>query len=535
MKRSVQVELIPQGKVLTVAPGTSLQDLLFAHGVEFPCGGRGRCKGCRVKVLRGLIPPTQDDLDRLAPAELEAGWRLACRAQADTDLQLELAQWELPILADQTTFPFTPQPGLGIAIDLGTTTIVAQLLDLATSHVLAVRTALNLQARHGADIMSRIEFACREPGTLTRIIREQLGEMLAAMIYTADGLTDHVTQVVMVGNTVMHHLFCGLDLQPLAHSPFETDRLELEIIPASAIGWELPGDPLVRFLPNLGGFVGSDILAGILATRLHEAIELTAMMDLGTNGEIVLGNRDRILCASTAAGPAFEGARIASGMRAATGAIDSVSILDAGFDCHVIGQGEARGLCGSGLVDAVAAGLELGLIQSSGRLTQPPAIALTPSVQLTQSDVRELQLAKGAIAAGLELLVRKWGVPAYAVSKVYLAGAFGNYINRQSARRIGLLRTPVDRVCPAGNTALLGAKLALFSLHQGDGTYPDLRRKIEHVPLSEDPAFQDVFAEELRFPETTIARPTASPTLSRDSTADTGPAPGDLAPSNPAP
>lgn len=517
MKRSVQVELIPQGKVLTVAPGTPLQDLLFAQGIEFPCGGRGRCKGCRVKVLRGLMPPTPDDLHRLAPAELEAGWRLACRAQADTDLQLELAQWEVPILADQTAFPFTPQPGLGIAIDLGTTTIVAQLLDLATSHVLAVRSALNLQAQHGADIMSRIEFACREPGTLTRIIREQLGEMLAGMIYTVDDLTDHVTQVVIVGNTVMHHLFCGLDLQPLAHSPFETPHLELEVIPASAIGWELPADPLVRFLPNLGGFVGSDILAGILATRLHEAVELTALMDLGTNGEIVLGNRDRILCASTAAGPAFEGARIASGMRAATGAIDSVSIREDGIACHVIGQGEARGLCGSGLVDAVAAGLELGLIQSSGRLTQPPAIALTPSVQLTQSDIRELQLAKGAIAAGLQLLVRHWGVPAYAVSRVYLAGAFGNYINRQSARRIGLLRIPVDRVEPAGNTALLGAKLALFSLHQGDGSYPDLRRKIEHVPLSEDPAFQDVFTGELRFPETTIPRSTASAALAPDS------------------
>jgi uncharacterized 2Fe-2S/4Fe-4S cluster protein (DUF4445 family) len=513
VKRSVQVELLPQGKVLNVDPGTPLQDLLFAQGVEFPCGGRGRCKGCRIKVLHGLFPPSPDDLDRLTLAELDAGWRLACRAQADTDLQLELAQWEIPILADDTAFPFTPQPGLGVAVDLGTTTIVAQLLDLSTSHVLAVRTALNLQAQHGADIMSRIEFAGREPEMLTRLIREQLGEMIAEMVYTIDGLTDHLAHVVIAGNAVMHHSFCGLDLEPLAHSPFETKRLDLEILPASALGWELPGDPYVRFLPNLGGFVGSDILAGILATRLHEATDLTAMMDLGTNGEIVLGNRDRILCASTAAGPAFEGARIACGMRAATGAIDSVSTLNGQFACHVIGHGEARGLCGSGLVDAIAASLDLGLIQSNGRLTQPPSIPLTPSVNLTQPDVRELQLAKGAIAAGLQLLLQRWGAPRIAISRVYLAGAFGNYINRLSAQRIGLLRLPIDRVHPAGNTALLGAKLALFDLHQGDGSYPDLRNKIEHVPLSEDPAFLDVFTSELHFPEPTSPRPATPPSL----------------------
>ncbi len=512
VKRPVQIEILPQGKILSIDPGTPLHHLLFDHGVEFPCGGRGRCKGCRVKVLHGSLPPTQDDLDRLSPAELEAGWRLACRAHAHSDLQLELAQWEIPILADQSDFPFTPQPGLGVAVDLGTTTVVAQLLDLATGHVLAVRTGLNPQAVHGTDIMSRIDFARNHPAILTGIVREQIGEMIAEMVYSVEDLTAHLAHVVLAGNTVMHHLFCGLDIEPLASSPFETDHLDLERLPADRLGWELPGNPLVRFLPNLGGFVGSDILAGILATRLHEATELTALMDLGTNGEIVLGNRDRILCASTAAGPAFEGARISCGMRAATGAIAAVS-ADAGqLVCQVLGDGEARGICGSGLVDAVATSLDLGLICSSGRLTQPPTITLTSSLSLTQSDIRELQLAKGAIAAGIQMLARKWGAPGYAVSKVYLSGAFGNYINRQSARRIGLLQLPVDRVQPAGNTALLGAKIALFGLHEHDGSFPDLRRRIEHVPLGEDPEFQDVFTSELSFPETTTAPLTCQPT-----------------------
>jgi uncharacterized 2Fe-2S/4Fe-4S cluster protein (DUF4445 family) len=309
----------------------------------------------------------------------------------------------------------------------------------------------------------------------------------------------------------MHHLFSGLDVAPLAHSPFETPHLDLQTIAADALGWELPGNPLILFLPNLGGFVGSDILAGILATRLHESLELTALVDLGTNGEIVLGNHQRLLCASTAAGPAFEGARISCGMRAATGAIAGVTTQDGQLVCHVLGQTEPRGLCGSGLVDAVATALDLGLIDASGRLTRPPVIPLAPNVQLTQPDVRELQLAKGAIAAGLRLLLQKWGAPPYALSRVYLAGAFGNYMNRDSARRIGLLQLPVDRVHPAGNTALLGAKLALFSLHQHDATYSNLRRQIQHIPLSEDPAFPEVFADEMSFPSAQLPRTSPRP------------------------
>jgi uncharacterized 2Fe-2S/4Fe-4S cluster protein (DUF4445 family) len=513
VKRPVQIELIPQGKVLTVDTGTTLLDVLFPHGVEFPCGGHGRCKGCKVRVRQGALPPSDADVARLSLAELEAGWRLACCARPETDVQLELAQWEVPILADETAFPFTPQPGLGVAVDLGTTTIVAQLLDLGTSHVLAVRSALNPQARHGADVMSRIEFACREPDTLTQIIRDHIGELIAEMVCSVEELTDHLTQVVITGNTVMHHLFCGFDVAPLAHSPFVTTRLDLEILPANAFGWELPGNPLVRFLPNLGGFVGSDTLAGILATRLHQSLDLTALLDLGTNGEIVLGNRERILCASTAAGPAFEGARISCGMRAATGAIDAVSPENHGFTCHVIGSDLARGICGSGLVDAVAAGLDLRLIHPTGRLAHPPALDLTPNVQLTQSDIRELQLAKGAIAAGFQLLIRKFGVTPYAVSRVYLAGAFGNYVNRASARRIGLLPVPAERASPAGNTSLLGAKIALFDLQNGDGAYTELRQRIEHIPLSEDPDFMERFTAELGFPETSSPRSSPIPDI----------------------
>ena len=209
------------------------------------------------------------------------------------------------------------------------------------------------------------------------------------------------------------------------------------------MGWNLPEKTVVEFLPCIGGFVGSDILAGIVATGLHESRELVALMDLGTNGEVVVGNHERLLCASTAAGPAFEGARISMGMRAATGAISEVRAQNGTVACRVIGGGAPRGLCGSGLVDAVAAGLELGWIRPDGRMTSDRGMPLAGTVTLSAADVRELQLAKGAIATGLRMLAARFGASLDDIHQLHLAGAFGNYINRASAQRIGLLRVPL--------------------------------------------------------------------------------------------
>jgi uncharacterized 2Fe-2S/4Fe-4S cluster protein (DUF4445 family) len=503
MSDFVHLELLPLGKVLRVKRGTPLPDVLFAHGVEFPCGGRGRCKGCKIKVLAGALPVCEEERQRLTGAELAEGWRLACCGRADSDLKIELAQWEAAILTDDSAFAFTPREGWGVAIDLGTTTIVAQLLDLQTGHVLAVRAALNAQAKHGADIMSRVEFAVAGRGqrTLQNLVRKQVGRLTKELLAAAGGAAGEVKSVVLVGNTVMHHLFCGLSLEPLAHYPFEPVSPGLQVFDAAKLGWNWPGNPAVRFLPCLGSFVGSDILAGLLATKLHESERLAALIDLGTNGEIVVGNRERMLCASTAAGPAFEGARISMGMRAATGAISEVRVRNGGLECHVLGNVAPRGICGSGLVDAVAAGLELGWISSKGRLANGDSLALAGPVSLNQWDVRELQLAKGAIAAGLRILLEQWGATRDDLGQVFLAGAFGNYINHASAWRIGLLDLAPDNVRAAGNTALLGAKLALFSPPEQDGAYPRILGKVKHVSLNEDARFQETFVEEMVFPE----------------------------------
>jgi uncharacterized 2Fe-2S/4Fe-4S cluster protein (DUF4445 family) len=450
----------------------TLSDYLFEEGVEFPCGGTTQCGGCKVHVVSGEVPVTADMRAVLTAAELAAGWRLACQAQAWGPVELEIAQWSASILTDESKVPFEPGEGVGAVVDIGTTTVVAQRVDLATGEVLAVVPELNEQARQGSDLMSRIEYDRRNPGALGRLIHGQIGRILAGF--------GPLREVLMVGNTVMHHLFCGLSVEPLAAVPFRSPNLETH------------ETELGVFLPCVGGFVGSDLLVGLVATGMNEAPERGALLDLGTNGEIAVGNREAIVCASTAAGPAFEGGRISRGMRAGHGAIDRVEVRKGALRCHVLGGGVAHGLCGSGLVDAVAGALDLGLVQASGRVRSP--IELADGVAVTQADVRELQLAKGAIAGGLRLLLGE-----ERPAQVYLAGAFGNYIRAESARRIGLLPGWAASPVAAGNTALRGARMLLLAPSRRSAVLQELLGRTRHVELASDPQFQEAYVEAMGF------------------------------------
>jgi uncharacterized 2Fe-2S/4Fe-4S cluster protein (DUF4445 family) len=365
------------------------------------------------------------------------------------------------------------------------------MLDLASGEILAVCTGLNPQCSHGADVMSRVLFALSNPG-LTPLIRTAIGGMVAQL---AGNRSAEVNEIVLVGNTVMHHLFAGIDVEPLSHAPFVPGDAHEQVFLPEQLRWNLQHACRIRFLPCLGGFVGSDVLAGIVAANLAAGDRLRVLIDLGTNGEIVLGNRERMLCASTAAGPAFEAASIRMGMRAASGAIAHVFLRDQALECHVIGDTAPRGICGSGVVDAVAAGLELGAIMPSGQLADgAKEFPVSGPVTLAQNDIRELQLAKAAIACGLRLLLRRWGATHDDIEAVHLAGAFGNYVRMESAVRVGLLETAPCKIIAAGNTALRGAKIMLLSA--GIPPLPP----IEHVPLAFEPGFQDTFIDCLKFP-----------------------------------
>jgi uncharacterized 2Fe-2S/4Fe-4S cluster protein (DUF4445 family) len=502
MPDHVRIKLLPLDHEFTVLKGTSLQDVLFPYGVEFPCGGNGICEGCKIKVLAGHLPLTPEQELMLSKKEIQEGWRLACRCRADADLTLELAQWEAKVLTDDSNFEFTASEGLGVAIDLGTTTIAAQLLDLRSGNVLGVATGLNEQGRHGNDIMTRVFYSVEEKGQpeLERIIRSQLGTMIVNLIKESGADGSRVRVVAIVGNTVMHHLFCGRDVGPLSQYPFQPPDIGLVEFASTDLGWTAVPHAKIRFLPCMGSFVGSDILAGIIATSLHKSEGLVALIDLGTNGEIVVGNREKLLFCSTAAGPAFEGSCISMGMRATTGAIAQVTRTNGSFKCRILGNVEPKGICGSGLVDAVAVGLQAGLVRDDGNIMdESGTLEICAPVRLTQADIRELQVAKAAIAAGFRILTKQFGATVEGIGKVYLAGAFGNYIDRANSHRIGLLPIPPEKVQPVGNSALLGAKLSLFQV--SNQVFAEIGSVAKHVELNLDEEFQDIFVGEMGFPD----------------------------------
>jgi len=492
---TVQIRLHPLGKVLTARKGSPLKDVLHETGVEFPCGGKGTCGKCAVRILGGVVETDSHHKQQLEKLGLGTGWRLACLSRCDEDLVVEVEQFETIIKADETPFDFSPGKGLAVAVDLGTTTLVAQLVDLENGHILAVETALNPQNKFGSDLITRLE-ACLRDGSdeMTRIIRARIEEMISKMMMHQ---TEALERIAIVGNTVMHHFFCGHDIQSLSYYPFESPNLAMANFSSEELGWSQVRCKDVSFYPSIGSFVGSDILAGILATGMHLKDGYSVLIDLGTNGEIVVGNSTRLLCSSTAAGPAFEGARISSGMQATTGAISSIDRVGESWKSVVIGNTDPIGICGSGLIDAIRVFLDTGLIGEFGEIhSGKTSITLDKAVALTQKDIQEFQLAKAAIAAGIEILMRKLGIRSGQVKEIYIAGGFGSYINLENVIRVGMLDFPEDRMHKLGNSALLGGKMFLFE----DYRFPETILKItQHVRLESEPGFQDIFVNNLTF------------------------------------
>lgn len=488
--------MVPLERTFSVREGTPLIDILHEYGVEFPCGGRGSCGKCKVKILQGVIQIDREHRRKLKELELGNDWRLSCLSHCHSDLVLEVGQYETLIRADDTPFEFVPGKGLGIAFDLGTTTLVGQLLDLENGRILAVEKGLNSQGKLGSDLVTRLEASLKDGGReATSLIRDQVARMVERLM---EGRGRTFDQMVLVGNTVMHHFFSGLDITPLSFFPFESPHLGMIRTNSRELGWSTVCED-IRFYPPLGSFVGSDILAGIMATGMHLRDEYTVLVDLGTNGEIVLGNRDGLLCASTAAGPAFEGSCISCGMLATTGAIASVVPEGDGWRCRVIGEGKPAGICGSGLIDAVAVLLKQGRIGTFGEiLSGEKEVVLAEPVKITQKDLQEFLLAKSALATGIDILLDKLSIKRDHVDQLYIAGGFGSYLNLEHVSTTGIFEFPEDRMVPLGNTALMGAKMFLF---EDPGSVEKVRNCTTHVRLEAEPGFQDLFIGKMILPE----------------------------------
>ncbi len=493
MHEKLTIKLQPLNKTIRVNTGTPLKDVLHEFGVEFPCGGKGTCGSCKVKLLEGNLNIDQIQKQKLEKLKLAENWRLACFCKVDSDITLEISQFENIILADNSTFEFKPQSGFGIAVDLGTTTVVVQLVNLENSHILDSVSDVNPQARFGSDLISRIQ-SCIDGNfdELKQIIRTKIGEMISTVLQKHPV---EISKVAIVGNTVMHHIFSGLAVNSLSFYPFHSPNLGIQIFSPYQLLWQLPETVNIQFYPSIGSFVGSDILAGIAATKMAENENYSVLIDLGTNGEIVVGNKDKIICASTAAGPAFEGAKISQGMRAVTGAISSVALENGEFKTHVIGNVPAKGICGSGLVDVMSVLIEQEQIGMFGEINSgAEKLKLSSKIYITQQDIREFQLAKAAIAAGIQILLNQLKISYEDVEQVFIAGGFGNFLNIQNVIRTGLIECEEDKILKLGNTALIGAKMFLF---EDEEIIQNILSKTTHINLEADPNFQDIYIDKM--------------------------------------
>ena len=417
----------------------------------------------------------------------------------------------------------------GMAFDIGTTSIVGFLVDLSTGEQLAAVGSINPQAVYGGDLMSRIAFAQFNAEALKKLqtrVLAAINGFVKEACEKANVAPAHVYKVVIVGNTCMHHIFLGIDPTHVGLAPYAPSVRSPIVVTAREMLVRVNPNAAICFLPIVAGFVGADTMAVVLATRIYDSPHVRVAVDIGTNGEVVMGSRRKLMACSAPAGPALEGAQIKHGMRGALGAIEKVEIGD-DVVCGVIGGVPPIGICGSGLIDAVAKMLDGKIIEPSGLLRLEEREMLPPALRdrlverdgerqfvlawalesgngqditISQQDIRQLQLAKGAIYSGILMLKKVMGVQDGQIKELMLAGGFGNYINIESAVRIHLLpELPVERIRYVGNAAALGAEMALLSETERNRAVA-LARSIEHVSLAARPDFQDIFIEAICFP-----------------------------------
>ena len=524
MPQTYKLTFRPENTAIEVPGNITLMEALKKAGIflDAPCGGRGTCGKCLVKISENGL-----DWTEVKACQTKVKASLLVDTRNSPKNHRILTSSSIRQVAFHPSFSRVPDKGpyYMAAFDIGTTTIAAYLLDGETGREICTASSLNPQAAYGADVISRANYVL-EHGykELTDCIHGAADKLIGQLAQAAGIQREAICLLCFVGNTCMHHIFFRFPMESLVRAPYEPSQKGLIREKASDFDIHIHPEGELIFLPVIAGFVGADTMGCILSLRPDLQEEISLMLDIGTNGELVLGNKDRLVCCSTAAGPAFEGAKIHCGMRGAQGAIDHMGYDPSGFHFTVIGQEAPKGICGSGLIDTVACLRRAGLIDESGRLlNKEEAAALDPAfpshiterqhmpaflydpafpeVFLTQKDVREVQLAKGAIAAGILLLEKHLGVTHEDIRKVYIAGAFGNYMDPKSACDIGLLPYSLrDRVVPVGNAAGEGAKIALLNKGELDKT-AELMDQVDFLELAALPEFQDCFIDELEFPE----------------------------------
>lgn len=551
--------ILPFKKHVTLHTDESVLKALRRSGfeIEGPCNGQGICGKCRIRVEHPEMVPETPHRRISESDSREKGIRLACRLIPQTDITLHLPDdfsVDARILEGEQLDGVALKPAAvvspngpfkmqyagedkraeltrwrpeyspkGLAIDIGTTTLVITLFCLQTGNQLSTASSLNPQTRFGHDVVSRIQMGSTQQGLveLAGVLRKELNKLIAEICKNANAAPEEILDVVIGGNTTMLELAAAINPEPLGHLPFTVDIKGGGTQAVNRFGLDMNPAGKIYIPPIVHAFVGSDITAGVLACDCLEMKKPSLFVDIGTNGEMGLNSGDRFIVASTAAGPAFEGMGVSCGIRAVPGAIESAYYNGETIDFKTIDGRPARGICGSGIIDTVAALLRAGVIDSSGRMKKPaqadeieplvaeglqlidgnPVFQIAENVYFTQADIRQIQLAKGAIRTGIDMLLAEAGVAPEDLDEVILAGAFGYHLRPESLATLGLIPEQLSRkIRFAGNTSKTGC--AMLLLNTSLRTY--LEKKVlnmEHLPLAEKTSFQDMFIENLNFPE----------------------------------
>lgn len=587
---------------INAAQGQNLLKLLREANVDIssPCNGNGTCGKCRVRIISGTLPnPSQNEIKVLGAKAIEAGYRLSCSYEIQSDVEILLENeskqaqivtegkrrsltldpvitkgnisLEKPSLSNQTSdfervmdssstlevntlnlqlirnIPEiirqkdynvsliksgtrllgveagdTTKSLYGVAVDIGTTTIAAYLIDLTTGERVCVNSGLNPQKKFGADVISRIKHTIDSETGLTELhnlIIDEINNCIGAMCKEANVPKSNIYAITLVGNTTMTHLLLKVPAKNIAAAPFIPAVTSMVSINAKELGIDINPYGLAYVLPAVSGYIGADTVAAVLSTGMYEQEDISLLIDIGTNGEIVLGNKDALYACSSAAGPAFEGANIRNGIGSVKGAINSIS-LKSGISYTTIGGADPIGICGTGIVDGIAQLLEIGIVDETGRLDdewEPStpeqsslaqnitevdnmnAFVISGDIAITQKDIRELQNAKGAIAAGINVLVKQSGISFENIKNVYLAGGFGTYINVDSALKIGLIPSQLrGKIQSVGNAAGQGAIESLLSLKCLLDA-EKISKKIKYIELSSSKDFNDYYMNCMMF------------------------------------
>ncbi len=501
-----------------VTKNCTIGELLSENGIYMPaqCGGRGVCGKCRIRVHNGSLPVTNADRNCLTDAEIEDGIRLACMAEVTPDeneLQIELL-WQdeenIHALGDESVGKkqtvADPQHDFGIAIDIGSTTLALSLVDITLRSAIGTFTAINHQRSFGADVVSRIQASNDGHGEeLQRIIRDDLNRGIDELVQKYAVPKEKIRRITVAGNTTMQHLLMGYSCETLGVFPFEAVSLKQEDFPAERVFNRTDlGTAAVTMLPGVTTYVGADIVSGMYACGVFDSEKPVLLVDLGTNGEMAVGNKDRILVTSTAAGPAFEGGNISCGTGSIAGAVCSVEIdkYSKRPKVKTIDNAKPVGICGTGVIETAAELLMAGIMDDTGMLEEEwfdEGYELSPGISFTESDIRELQLAKSAVRAGMEVLIKRYGIKMEELETVYIAGGFGFFLNMIKAAYIGLIPVEIlPMVKPAGNTSLKGAVMALTEDRAGR-VMSAIAEKAEEISLASDPMFNDLYLEQMMF------------------------------------